>query len=233
MLCTLACGGPSDVPSTPDLSQLVVDYQNPTAELDAARAREALAELPDLERLAAAFRAGRFAADDVGPATEQNQPANGLRVQGSIRLTARCPGELSEPVLDPAVNGTVSLTLAVADSRIKRGIGGLAEGCVLRETVLGETVRVELDGPIAFDLGSDIGLGSPLSGNLLVQFEGVNVAGQEFAKVSARFTDGRVEHLFTRNDGRTIVAAVGPSGVTIRDGRGLWLCLDTQTCVSQ
>lgn len=226
--CTSGCGGPADVPISPDLSALLAEYERPTAQLDATAAGAALAMLPPLERLGAAFRAGRFTLDEVAPLTEPALPNNSLRVQGSITVTAVCPGALSEPVLDPALNGTFVLTLGVFENLIQRGIGGQANRCVLRGEVLDQDVRVEIDGPVAFDVGRDLGLGQGFSGNLLARFASVNVAGLQLSDVSARFTEGHVEHVF-RLRGESLVAALAPTGVTIRDARGLWLCLDSQT----
>lgn len=230
--CTWGCGGAADIPNTPDLSELIAGYQNPTAQLDAPMAQTALTTFPPLDRLAAGFRAGRFPADDVADASDPSRPPSAVRVQGSINVTARCPGELSEPAFDPALNGTLSFTLGVAENRVLRGIGGDADHCVLHETILGKAVRVELDGSVAFDLGRDFRLGEGFSGTLLARFDSVTVADTEFKNVTARFVDGRVEHLFSL-DGGTVIASLSEAGVTIRDRRGLWLCLETQTCAEQ
>lgn len=231
-LCTLGCGGPADIPSTPDLTELTEAYERPTALLDAPAVQAALATMPPLAELAAGFRAGRFPADDLDTASEPARHAGSLRIQGSIRVTFRCPGALSEPSFDPALNGSVSLTLAIAENRIRRTFGGTAERCIVHHEILGERVRIEIDGIVAFDVGRDLGLGEGFSGNLLANFERLNVAGRDFQDVSARFTEGRLEHLFTF-DGGTFVASLSDSGVTIRDGRGIWLCLETQTCAEQ
>lgn len=207
-------------------------YEQPTAELDAPGVQAALATMPPLTQLAAGFRAGRFPADDVDTASEPSNPGGSLRVQGSIRVTFRCPGALGEPIFDPALNGSVSLTIAVAQNRIRRTFGGAAERCILHQELLGQSVQVELDGEVVFDVGRDLGLGEGFSGDLFAKFAQLTVAGRQFQNVTGRFQDGRLEHLITL-DGGTIVASLGEAGITIRDGRGVWLCLEAQTCAEQ
>jgi len=233
-LGAFGCSGPADIPDTPDLRSLLSNYDRPTADLDQTSAVEALHGFPQLEQLDAAFLASQLPVDSLkdlaSPAATDT--GSGVRVQGSISATLRCPGDLDTPVLDPAVNGSVTITLAVANNRIRRSFGGRANACVLRGNALGQSVRVKIDGPIAFDLGGDIGLGARWSGTLLMRIEGDLEVANAFTlhDASARYSDGRWEHLFALKDGSTIVAAVAPTGVSIRDARGLWLCLDSRAC---
>lgn len=236
-LATLACAGPADIPETPDLSVLVAEYEQPDADLDDTTVSAALQELPPLDELSAGFAASQKPVDDAGAASvpaEQQESSSDINLQGSIKVTVRCPGDLAEPVLDPAVNGTFSLTLAVARNRIRRTIGGRAEGCVLRGTLRNLSARVVLDGDVAIDFGRDIGLGQGWSRSLLIAVRGkVDVGGQSFENLSARISEGRIEHLFVRDDGSMFVASLAPNGISIRDRQGIWLCAEVGTCARE
>jgi hypothetical protein len=154
-----ACSAPSDVPNTPDLSELISRYNDPTGVLDPDSADSALAEMPQLGRLAAGLRASGYATntvDEAGRSSSRKDKDNSLDIQGSIHINIRCPGELEDPLYDAGTNGTLDVTVGVDESRIQRGVGGRATGCVLRGDDDGVPIRVEVDGPFAFDLGRDL-----------------------------------------------------------------------------
>ena len=111
--------------------------------LDASNVNEVMAQLPPLGDLQAGFQASSYATRGVDEASSSsNKDENGsLKIQGSIRVNLRCPGELAEPVYDADTNGSIAVTIAVENSKIRRAIGGRATGCVLRNEILGRTVR--------------------------------------------------------------------------------------------
>ena len=130
-----ACGGPADVPDTPDLSGVIEQYRNPTAVLDPASADSALAEMPQLGRLAAGLRASGYATntvDEAGRSSSRKDEDKALDIQGTIRVNIRCPGELDDPLYDADTNGTLDVTIGVDESRVRRGVRGRATNCVLR-----------------------------------------------------------------------------------------------------
>jgi hypothetical protein len=232
-LTTLACSGAADVPGVPNLESLIARYEQPDAALDISELPAALRALPPLDEIAAGFAAAETSLgevkEDTAPAAQQS--GFGVRLQGSINITVRCPGDLGQAVLDPAVNGSLVFTLAVAESRIHRTAGGRANACVLRGTLGDQTARVVLDGDFAIDMGGDIGFRQPWPGPLLFVIGGqIEIAGHSFNNISGRFKDGKLEHLFSRADGKTFVATLGASGFTIRDRDGIWLCADVDTC---
>jgi len=234
----IGCSGPAEIPATPDLSALRARYDSPSALIDfASDASDLLAEAPPLERLAAAFRALRVATDGVDEASADATPPNSsIRVQGSIHVTVRCPGAEASPVYDPATNGTISLTLAVAENAIRRDIGGLASQCVLRGVVpvVDLPFRVGINGVIALDLGRDLSFRNRWTGKLLLSLDGVfDVEGLEMTNPTARFDDGQFEHLFQRRDGSTVILSLSRDGIRLRDRDGYWFCSDRQSCARE
>jgi len=234
-LAVTACGNAAEVPATPDLSLLRHDYDWPTAVLDPDAADSALAEMPSLQRMATGFRAAAYATRGVDGASESagKDKEGGLEIQGSIRVTLRCPGDLEEPSFDEGENGTFSLTIGVEKSRIQRGVGGRATNCVLRgaSDSDGLPLRVEVDGPVAFDLGHDISLRNRWSGELLMRITGdIRIGDLELSNLSARFTSEKFEYLFGIDDENWIVAELTTDGVAIRDANRRWLCPDGRPC---
>ena len=240
-LCLLAlgtpgCGGAADIPGTPDLRELLQNYERPTGALDGSNVDAALSRAPNLRELAAGFESAKYIPSDVNYASSSTSAKGGsrLRLQGSLHLDIRCPGERRDPVYDEEVNGAVSLTVAVAENRILRSMGGDANACILQGSLQGVPVRIVIDGAIAFDLGGDIGIGQYWSGELLASLPGeLRVGDYVFQSVSARFTQGRFQHLVRLEDGSTIVLELSAQGVTIRDGVGVWFCAEGQPCAKR
>ena len=235
-----ACSGASEIPDTPDLSALLESYDHPTANLDATTAREVVDELPPLEELAAGFHAARYTTNGVDEGGESEDSDSALRVQGSIRVTLRCPGEGADPVFDASRNGSISMTLAVEESHIKRSVRALAAACLIRGDLRNLPIRVAVDGPVLFDLGGDVGLRDRWSGELLMSIEGtLDIEGLVLENLSARWNGDRLEHLFQRPiDGKTVVAelrtlAAGERGIALRDSTRTWGCRDGQECAEE
>ena len=235
-----ACSGASEIPDTPDLSDLISNYEQPTADLDTTTANEVLDQLPPLEELVAGFRAARYTTNGVDEGSESNEESeSALRVQGSIRVTLRCPGEEPDPVFDASTNGSISMTLAIEESRIKSSVRALAAACVLRGELASLPIRIAVNGPVLFDLGGDVGLRDRWSGQLLMSIEEtLEVGGIVLENVSARWDGERLEHLFRRpSDGETVVAelrtlASGDPGIGLRDRTRIWGCRqDGSGCV--
>jgi len=232
LFAALGCGGAADIPETPDLRTLISNYDAPNGELDATRAAAVVADAPPMPQLAAGLRSTGLIASHVNDASTDTTPSkgNGVRLQGSVDVEVRCPGQLGDPDYDPAVNGTASLTLAIADTRIKRTFGGHADACVLKGYIGTAPARIQIDGNIAFDLGRDIGIGQRWSGRLLAYLPGqLEVEGYTFKSISARFTDDVLEHLIQLGDGTFVVLTLDASGVSVRDKSGSWYCPSDQT----
>jgi hypothetical protein len=234
--CLFACSGAAEIPDTPDLTALQAEYNKPSATLDVDTVQEALGELPPLDALAAGFRASGYATtgvDDAGGSASKKS-GGAITIQGSLRVNLRCPGDLDSPAYDPNTNGSLSLTLGVEDNRIKRGIGGRADHCVLRGRLLDLPVRVEVDGPVAFDLGHDVGLRAKWSGTLLMFVIGsITVGDLVLENLSARYTEERLEYLHRRQDGSTVVAELSGDGIRIRDRDLVWFCRSGEPCATQ
>jgi len=235
-LGTAACGGAADIPATPDLRSLLESYERPTASIDAARAATALDSVPNLAELAAGFRAAAYVMSKVDVASDDTSQSTGQRVrlQGAIGLALRCPGNAADPQYDENINGSISLTLAVADNRILRSFGGEAKSCILEGTLRGRAARIVLDGALAFDVGRDLGLGQRWTGDLLASLPGtLRVDEFEFRSISGRLTDGRFQYLLTLDDEKTIVLQLGDDGLTVRDNSGVWFCAPGEPCASR
>jgi hypothetical protein len=232
-----ACSGAAEIPTTPDLTEMQNNYDFPTASLDSDTVEETLAEFPPLDQLEAGFRASGYATTGVNEAggTASKESGAQIDIQGSLRVNLRCPGDLDDPTYDPNTNGSLSLTLAVDDNRIKRGIGGTADHCVLRGRLLDLPVRVEIDGPVAFDLGRDVGLRARWSGTLLVVVRGtITIGDLVLDNLSARYTEERLEYLHVRSrDRSTVVAEVSGDGIRIRDADLVWFCRSGEPCTPQ
>lgn len=233
---TAACGGAADIPDTPDLRAVLASYDRPTASLDVTGVTDALRMVPNFEELAAGIEAARYVVGDVDYAgrTPSTKTGGGrVRLQGSLGLEIRCPGERSDPVYDESLNGSLSLTLAVADNKIRRSMAGKANACVLQGTLRGFPARIELDGEVAFDLGGDIGLGQPWGGELLAVLPGeLKVGDYSFQSISGRLHGGRFQHLVSLPGGGTIVLELSDGGITVRDATGVWFCAEGEPCAS-
>jgi hypothetical protein len=234
-LSTAACGGAADIPDTPDLRELLQSYERPTASLDSTTVSDALNSVPNLKELAAGIQAAEYVMSDVDYASRTpSTHSTRLRLQGSLGLRIRCPGELSDPVYDESINGSLSLKLAVADNKIRRSMSGQANACVLLGTLRGLPARIELDGDVAFDVGGDIGLGQPWGGELLASLPGeLHVGEFTFQSISGRLHEGRVQTLARLPNGSTIVLEVSDTGITIRDASGVWFCAEGEPCAKQ
>jgi hypothetical protein len=237
LLALTACSGAAEIPDIPDLAVLREQYRTPTGVLDLDNVNETLAQMPELGTLSTGFRSMGYATSGVEEArSSSKEEEESLRIQGSIRVTMRCPGELANPEYDPDMNGSLSLTIAVERSRIKRTIGGRADGCVLR-AMLGDTpLTVEVDGPFAFDLGGDVSLRNRWSGQLLMQIRGRIRIGDELelSNLSARWTSEKFEYLFVlpddSGDEKWVVAEVTDEGIAIRDSEQIWVCPSGEPC---
>ncbi len=235
-LGTAACGGAADIPDTPDLHELLASYEGPTANLETTNVADALRSVPNFQELAEGFEATKYIMDDVDYAsrTPSNKSGDRVRLQGSLGLQIRCPGERSNPVYDENINGSLSLTLAVADNKIRRSMAGEAKACVLKGTLHGLPARIQLDGALAFDLGGDIGLGQPWSGELLAYLPGeLKIGDFTFPGISGRFHLGSFQTLARLPGGSTIVLELSDSGITVRDATRVWFCAEGESCAER
>jgi hypothetical protein len=230
-LGVLGCGGVAPIPDTPDLTELQARYDHPTAILDATSIENTIRRVPNFEDLAAGLRATRYAIEGLDRVDESigDRSAEGIRIQGTVNVGLRCPGVLASQ--DDEANGTLSLTIGVAESRIRRGVRGVARHCVLRGERTGTPLRVEVDGPVDFDLGRDVPLGERWVGRLLAVVSGsITVEGVAVRNVSVRFTSDLLEFLYERDDGTTVVFQLTDEGLALRDAEQIWTCPDGQPC---
>jgi hypothetical protein len=238
-LSTVACSGAADIPETPDLRALLQSYERPTATLDGSNVSAALDRAPsNLRELAAGVEAARYIMNNVDTASRSSANLTGerIRIQGSLGLTVRCPGQLGNPVYDESINGSLSLTLAVAENKIRRSMGGEARACVLQGALHGLPARIQIDGKVAFDVGGDFGIGQPWSGELLASLPGeLRVGDYVFQSITGRLHAGRFQYLVRLDDenDQTIVLELSDTGITLRDAAGVWFCAEGESCAKQ
>jgi hypothetical protein len=228
--CAVGCAGKANIPEIPPLDELAREYDSPTASLDALRASDALATIPEianLDRLDAGFHSTQTVVDSVDDAKQpaEEQTGEGVQLRGSLRITIRCPGDLGNPVYDVARNGSVVLTVALSKNKVRRTIVGKATSCQLGGKLGSLPISVELDGALAFDLGRDVPLGGTYTPqSVLLSLQGsITVGDVVFDSVSARVDDKGVEHLFQSPDG-SVVVSVTDSGFSVRGRNGSWSC---------
>jgi hypothetical protein len=231
------CSGAADIPDTPDLSALRAEYDSPSAMLDGDGLITVLDDAPPLQDLAAGFRSTNYVQDGIDQAsgTTGQRAADRIRLQGGIHVTMRCPGALGQPVFDAATNGSLSLTIALADNRIRRDIGGQATQCVLKGSLLGRDIPVVVNGPIAIDLGGDLSLRSRWSGKLLMSLTGKLLIDDRLSltNLSARYDDTTFEHLLHLPDGSSVVISVSQDAIRVRARNGSWVCNEAHSCLPE
>jgi hypothetical protein len=230
LMSPLGCSGVAPIPDTPNLEDVQDRYDHPTAALDAATVQDTIRQVPQFSDLALGFRATEYAIEGVDQAEESpgNRFGPGIRIQGALGVTLACPG--AQASQGDGANGNLSMTIAVADSLVRRGIHGVASHCMLRGDRAGVPALVEVDGPVDFDLGRDLPLGRRWTGRLLVVAQTISIQGVAFRNVSARFTDALLEHVYEQPDGTTVVFQLTDAGLTIRDREGTWGCSSGSTC---
>ncbi len=217
------------------MRELLQSYERPTAVLDKTTVTTALDSTPNLKELAQGVEATQFLMKpevDEASNTSSSRSSSRIRLQGSVKLDIRCPGPVNAPVYGQ--NGSVSLTLAIAESSIRRTFGGEALACAINRVVAGRTFNVKLDGEMAFDVGNDIALGSGWNGELLASLPGeLRVDDYVFQSISGRLTEGRFQYLVRLSDDTTAVLELGADGIFVRDSVGIWFCAEGQPCAQQ
>jgi hypothetical protein len=226
--CALGCAEPAEIPELPSLAELSQEYDAPTAEIDQQDARAYLDSMPELEPLLAAFRSTATMVQRVEDAKEpaQERTGEGIQLRGALYVTLRCPGQLAQPEYDEVENGSVSLTLAVAASHVRRTIGGKAQQCRFNGKLGDLPIAVVLDGGMDLDMGADMPLGQAWAvDRWLVAIQGsVQVNDVSFSGVSARISNDAVEYLLRLPDGTSVVLSAAPPTISVRTQDTTWSC---------
>jgi hypothetical protein len=224
---TLGCTEAADIPDVPNLETLQREYDAPTAGLDTADIRRVLAEFPELERLARALRTADPLIDSIEDAREtaNERSGSGVDLRGALTIDLACPGQEATPSHDEVSNGSLSLDLAVEAGVIKQAFWATARRCVMRGALGSVAFPVELDGPIAIDLGAPIGLRRPWQrSRTLVSLLGtITLDAVTLRDVSARYGSSDFEYLWRTEEG-SVVLFVTQDGVGLRDRDTTWYC---------
>lgn len=227
LLVTFGCAEAADIPDVPDIETLHREYDAPTAGLDSAEVRRVLDEFPELERLARALRTADSLLDSVEAARKaaDSRSGSGVDLRGALTIDLTCPGQEAQPSYDEASNGSFSLEMAVEGSVIKQALWATARRCAMRGALGSLVFPVELDGPIAIDLGAPIVLGQPWqrSRTLLSLLGTLSIDALTLRDVSARYGARDFEYLL-RTEGGTVVLFVTEEGVGLRDRNATWFC---------
>jgi hypothetical protein len=226
-LATLGCAEAADVPDVPDLEALREEYNAPTAALDGEDIRRVLDTFPELEQLARALRTADPLIDSIDDARDaaSQRSGSGVDLRGALTIDLTCPGEGAEPRFDQASNGSLELDLAVEAGVIKQAFWANARRCLLRGALGSVAFPVELDGPIAIDLGAPIGLRRAWQRDrTLVSLLGtISFDTITLRDLSARYSTGEFEYL-QNLEGGSVVLFVNDDGVGLRDRDTTWLC---------
>lgn len=226
-LVSLGCTEAADIPDVPDLETLRQEYNAPTAGLDGADVRRVLDTFPALERLARALRAADPLIDSVHDARDaaNERSGRGVDLRGALTIDLNCPGQEARPSFDEVSNGNLSIDLAVERGVIKQAFWMTARRCLLRAALGSLAFPVELDGPIAIDLGAPIGLRQAWQRDrTLVSLLGtISIDALTLSDVSARYGPRDFEYL-QRTEGGSVVLFVSEDGIGLRDRDATWLC---------
>jgi hypothetical protein len=221
------CTEAADIPDVPDLGTLEQEYDTPTATLDGADVRPILDAFPELERLAGALRTTDPLIDSVEDAREaaNTRSGSGVDLQGALTVDLACPGREAQQSFDQIANGSLSLDLAVEGGVIKQAFWATARHCVLRGALGSLAFPVELDGPIAIDLGAPVGLSRPWqrARTLLSLLGTISIDTLTLHDVSARYGAREFEYLSSTERG-SVVLFVTDDGVGVRDRDTTWFC---------
>jgi hypothetical protein len=141
---------------------------------------------------------------------------------------------------DSATNGKLSATLGIEESRLKRGFSGEFERCRFRvEPALVAPQSVSVSATLVGDLGTDLGIGSELTGALMMKLR--DIVGESsgglgaFPITSDEFhfriaADGSVDTLldgtmFGLGQTGSVLLSLRVDGtVSLRDSLGVWSC---------
>lgn len=223
---TLRCTEAADIPDVPALDDLERQYDEPTAALDGADVRQILDAFPELERLARALRTTDPLIDSVedARAAANERSGSAVELRGALTIDLTCPGQ--EPQSSgEASSGSLSLTLAVDAGVIKRTFWATARRCILRSSLGSVAFPVEMDGPIAIDLGAPIPLSRTWQrGRTLISLLGtISLDTLTLRDVSARYGVGNFEYLQSTEEG-SVVLFVTEEGIGLRDRDTTWFC---------
>jgi hypothetical protein len=223
----LACAQAADVPDVPDLDALQREYDDPSGGLEPEEVEELVERFPELESMAAALRTVEpiLARIDDARDTADGRSGSGVELRGALMVELACPGGARTPRYDKALNGSLSLELAVAGSEIQPTFWATAQGCLLLGAVGPLAFPVEIDGRIAIDVGSPIPLGGTWQrSRTLISHQGtISFGGLTLRDLSARLSQDRFEYLFDTPSG-TVVLLVTEDIVGVRDRNATWFC---------
>jgi hypothetical protein len=234
---------PEPPPPPEDLSALAVRYDHPSAAIPSARIRDfALAadQYIKISKLLAGLRFTRTLISETSAGLDANTAAEDLSVSGTVHASLPCFGDGPIPTSDSATNGKLSVTLGVEESRLKRGFTGEFSRCRFRvEPALVAPQKVSVSAKFVGDLGSDLGIGSELTGALIMKLR--DIVGEssgglgDFPIASAEFhfriaADGSVETLLDgtmfglAETGSVLLSLRVDGTVSLRDSLGEWSC---------
>lgn len=244
-----ACVALPPAPSTADLSSLDERYDHPTGSLPdeitsdvLGAARPFLDVASQLDGLSLI----RTAVADTSEGLAAALATDSLTVQGSIKAKLSCPGHGAMATDDAENNGTIDVTMGVADTRIQRALSGAATDCRFLSNRGGNSARITFSADLIADLGADIALGDDPSKALSVELSKLELStdsGLSLPKVQDKYdfrvTDAQsIEVLLDpsalglglQNVGTVVLISHLDGAVGLREKRGEWRCPADDAC---
>jgi hypothetical protein len=225
------------------LSALAVSYDHPSATIPSEQVRDfvvAAKQYLQISELLAGLRFTRTLISETSTGLDAHTAAEDLSISGTVHATLPCFGDGPVRTADSATNGKLSATLGVAGSRLKRGFAGEFERCRFRvEPAFVAPQSVSVSAKVVGDLGSDLGIGSELTGALMMKLRGIvgessgglgdfSIDSDEFHfRIAA---DGSVDTLldgtmFGLTRAGSVLLSLHVDGtVSLRDSLGEWSC---------
>ena len=226
----------------PDLSALVRDYEQPTAEFDPAAAQRAITNaLPWLSSLTTIdsmhFLLDSIDAAQAGFAVHGTDQELEAAIDGHATLRVICPGLDGTAPPDAERDGSIELTTIISDAAFEPVMFGRARACSLGQLpdgilppwlpALPQQLRARLDGEIALHLGERLVLGRETTLRPLVSIAGtLNVEGVgELHDLDFRMpAPGVLEVRIQDSRGQAAIVVADQTSIAIRERRGMWVC---------
>jgi len=248
-----------EIPEPPDMQPLLSAYADPTADVGPAlmaewndpivESRQAIEETSVPEQLLTLVEEIQGKLDSSGDA-EGVITVNGSTVAeptGVIRLNHVCSGwDDDGEARDPAVDGTIELTLTLQGGSLQPVVWGIFDGCRWKRTLGDRTIEAEYDGEIRAHFGGSFRTDT-LIRNRVITFAVTGVAMIDGTELPLRRSfrlalygardvlGGRLDILVETNDDEYFVFFFRSRDIAsgIHDATGRYFCsLEERRCDS-
>jgi len=252
-----ACVPSVEIPDPPDMQPLLLAYADPSAQVGSdlmaewegpiVETRQAIDETSMPEQvltLVEELQDELDAADD-GEGRIMVDGSTVSEPTGFIRLTHVCSGwDDDAQAADPAVNGTIELTLTLDGGSIQPVVWGIFDGCRWKRTLGDRAVEAEYDGEIRAHFGAPFGTDTVLRNRVItfaatgvVMVDGVELPLRRSFRLALygarRILGGRLDILVETEDHESFVFFFRSRDLAsgIHDATGRYSCsLEERRC---